>query len=184
MTRRRLGDTWLDNPPLDYIVVLVVAACLGMIDPDRLVLDATRPTFYQTLTGVSGVLLSAGTITITVLFAVAPTDRLERVVEVIGQRLRLLVMSSLSGLALTTGGFLGLFLLDDQTNRTRVVLASGLLVLMVLRFGRLWWLLNAVLAILAVRGTDVSSAWERPTLNRGDYHVPRRAPKSRRVPDD
>jgi hypothetical protein len=184
VTRRRLVDAWLDNPPLDYIPVLAIAVGLGMIDPHRLVLDAARPTFYQTLAGVSGVLLSAGTITVTVFFAVAPTERLDRVVEVIGQRLRRLVMSSLSGLALTTGGFLGLFLLDYQTNRTRVVLASFLLVLMVLRFARLWWLLNAVLAVLAVRHTKGSATWERPTLKHGDYRVSRRGAKSRPSADD
>jgi hypothetical protein len=180
---RRLTDFWLDRPKLDFLIVLLVAGILGVANPHRLIPVASRATFYQTLATVSGVLLSVGTITITVFFAVAPVDRLDRVIEAVGPRLRRLVMSSLSGLVVTTAGFVGLFLLDHQTNRVRLIVLTALTTLTVLRFARLWWLLNAILAALtAGHPGPPPASWERPALQPTDYQVRRRR-ATRSLPD-
>jgi hypothetical protein len=180
---RRLADCWLDRPKLDYLLVILVAAAIGVLNPGSLLPDASRATFYETLAGVSGILLSVGTITITVFFAVAPTERLDRVLDAVGQRLRRLVISSLSGLVLTTGGFLGLFLIDRQTDRLQLVVVFALVTFMALRFTRLWWLLNAMLAVLSTRPTEVMPmSWERPKLKRTDYRLGRR--RARRTMTD
>jgi hypothetical protein len=103
---------------------------------------------------------------------------------VVGQRLRRLIISSLSGLVLTTAGFVGLFLLDQQTNRVRIIILTLLVSLMALRFARLWWLLNAILAVLTAAHADVNAAsWKRPSVGRDDYQVRRRR-AARMVPDE
>lgn len=71
---RRLADYWLDNSKADLLVMLLAASVVGFVNPHELVSVTSRATFYQTLAAVSGVLLSVGTITISVFFAVAPSS--------------------------------------------------------------------------------------------------------------
>jgi hypothetical protein len=168
-------DTWVDRPSLDYAVAAVAVAGLVAIGPRGVINSRSRGDLYQTLASVSGILLSLGTIIVTLLFTVTPNDRLERVLRIVGHRMLRLVMSSLTMLVFTTIGFLALFGLDSASGTFRLVVASSLLTMMLLRFVRLWWLVNQVMRVL-VAGVSAPDPrpWVKPAIKRDDYRVSRR----------
>lgn len=175
-----LIDVWVDRPFLDYPITGAVVVAAVEIAPRGVVNPGQWGGFYQTLASVSGILLSLGTVIITLLFTVTPNERLHKVIRLRGHRLRRLVMSSLTMLVFTTIGFLALFGLNDASGTTRVIITSSLLAMMVLRFLRLWWLVHQVMRVL-VTGMSApdTKPWARPPIQPGDYTTPRReAPRS------
>src|SRR5437899_2910351 len=77
---RAWTDWWVDHPAVDYIIVLVLTALAWRTDIFRSLSPTERAVWFQTLAMVSGVLLSLGTLVVTLLFTVTPNDRLRRVV--------------------------------------------------------------------------------------------------------
>jgi hypothetical protein len=172
---RRSVDLWVDQPRFDYVVTALAVASLTVVDPSGLVGRASWGDLYQTLASVSGILLSLGTIIVTLLFTVTPNDRLERVIRIVGHRLLRLVMSSLTALVVTTIGFVALFGLEGATGEVRTSVTSALVSMMLLRFARLWWLVDQVMRVLVNgMGTSPAQPWVKPTIEHGDYEVPRR----------
>jgi hypothetical protein len=172
---RHLPDYWLEHPALDYLLIMAVAGIVLGTNPHGLVSATDRPVFYQTLAGVSGGLLAIGSISITVVFTVTPTVRLQMVLDLVGQRLRWLIFSSLSGLVATTAGALGLFALDGSSHSVRILAATSLLAFMAVRFGRLWWLFHQTLKTLVRRTPtiDPSDDWTAPDIGDRDYQLPK-----------
>ena len=181
--RQLLIDRWVDQPSVD--VVLATAAALlaaglgwtGGVTPDA------RATCFQTFAEISGILLTLGTLVITLLFTVAPNDRLALVLRVAGDRLRRLVLRCLGGLVVSTAVFGALFLIEPIGERLAMSMFSAATALMVSRFGRLWWVLNRVLSVLLTAHTadPASPEWERPLVGATDYHVSERRPRLSRV---
>lgn len=171
----RLADRWLDHPAADYPVTAAVVAGVMTANVTSLVIPSDRAVFFQTLTGVSGGLLGLGAIAVTVIFTVTPTRRLQLVLDVVGERLRWLIFSSLTGLVFTTAVALALFALDGSTHRVRLGATAACMTFMALRFGRLWWLFHLTLRTLVRRSPagDVPEAWEAPRLGDDDYRLPR-----------
>jgi hypothetical protein len=174
---RSLVDPWVERPLLDYAITAAAVSALVAFAPRGLVSRDHWDGLYQTLASVSGILLSLGTVIVTLLFTVTPNERLLRVIAIVGHDLLRLALSSLTMLVLTTVGFLALFGLDDASGTVRIVFTSALLVMMVLRFVRLWWLVNKVMQVL-VAGMSTSDAkpWVRPRSQPDDHAVPLRQP--------
>lgn len=174
----RVADFLVDHPTVDYLVAVAAAASAAAFAPDRFLAlsETTASALYQTLAGVGGILVSIGSIVITLLFAVTPNERLQLVLATVGPRLRSITVSCLSGLLVATVG-LALLLLVDHGERTLLVwLTVGLIVFATCRFGRLWWLLGRVLAVLAQpERIDVSDdTWALPDVGADDYRVAQR----------
>lgn len=176
---RRLPDVWLEHPAIDYLITAALSGVVAGIGLPHLVTPGDRPIVYQTLAGVSGGLLALGSIAVTVVFTVTPTPRLQMVLDLVGQRLRHLIYSSLSGLVITTGGALALFAADEASHTARQALTVACLALMSLRFGRLWWLFNLTLKTLVRRTPSAgppSETWNLPQIGDQDYRLPQVTP--------
>lgn len=175
---RRLADRWIEHPSLDYLVTAVIAGVVAAVGIHGFVNAADRPVFYQTLAGVSGGLLALGSISVTVVFTVTPTPRLQMVLDLVGQRLRRLIFSSLTGLVITTAGALALFATDGSSHTTRAALTAACVSLMALRFSRLWWLFHQTLKTLVRRSPaeQPPPTWTAPSITDEDYRLPQVTP--------
>lgn len=180
---RRLLDVWINHPVIDHPATIAVAVTVFLIDPSPGLSAQDHGSFHQTLAAVSGILLSIGTIVITLVFTVTPNDRLEWVLQSVGSGLQRLVMRCLGGLIVTTVGFAALFVFDQDVDpRRRITLTAALVALASLRFLRLWWLLSRVLESLAIRRVPdqaEGAPWKRPVVKSGDYRLARRKPKAK-----
>jgi hypothetical protein len=105
---RSLVDPWVERPLLDYAITAAAVSALVAFAPRGLVSRDHWDGLYQTLASVSGILLSLGTVIVTLLFTVTPNERLLRVIAIVGHDLLRLALSSLTMLVLTTVGFLAL----------------------------------------------------------------------------
>lgn len=183
MMGRRLADAWIEHPAIDYPLTLLAAGVLLLIDPRSLVAPADRIALYQTMAGVSGGLLALSSISVTVIFTVTPTDRLQLVLDLIGQNIRRLIFSCLTGLVATTGLPLVLFALDGASHLARVGLTTACAAFMALRFGRLWWLFNQTLKTLVRRNpVPIERASLDATLDRrGRLPTPRSTSRKTRT---
>ena len=185
-TLRRVIDAWVDRPLLDYPVTLLLASILAVWAPRTTLRPGDHAVWYQTLSAVSLGLLMLGTIVVTLVFTVTPTDRLESVFDQFGQGLRRLVVRCLGALVMTTAGFAGLFLLELHVPRwIRIASVVGLVVFTALRFGRLWWLLRMILTALMKRPVqrqvqEPPTSWTRPEFQESDYQVPLHRDQGRR----
>lgn len=182
---RRLLDSWVNYPLVDYPVVLAVGAAIYFVDPTLGLRSQDHGSFHQTLAAVSGILLTLGAIVITLVFTVTPNDRLEWVMRNVGLGLQRLVMRCLGGLVLTTAGFAALFIYDQGVDpRQRIAVTCMLVTLGAFRFARLWWLLSRVLEALTTRPpgkpADVDQ-WQRPAVTAENYRVRRRMSKIKRT---
>lgn len=155
------------------------------VDPQNVPQSELLIGWYQVLASVSGVLLGLAGVAVTVVFAVTPTARLENVYTSVGPRLVLLIMSSLAGIAVATAGFVALFLIPADNSELRNTLTAALILLLAMRFGRLWWLFGRVLAALMLRPADedapapVPPQWTRPDVGDDQYVVPTRRARRR-----
>lgn len=175
---RRLRDIWINFPIVDYPVVSFVAVVVLLGNPSLGLRSQDHGSFHQTLATVSGVLLTLGTIVITLIFTVTPNDRLQWVLQRVGPDLQRLVMRCLGGLVITTVGFTGLFLLEKGVDpRSRIIVTAGLAIFASLRFLRLWWLLSRVLEALASGNSHTQSdivSWQQPVVKPNDYRLRQR----------
>lgn len=178
MVLGRLRNAWINQTLFDYPLMLLVMGGVYLVGPLAGLRSEDHGSFYQTLATVSGVLLTLGTIVITLVFTVTPNERLDRVLRQVGMGLQSLVLRCLAGLVVTTVGFTGLFLLEDSTGaRWRATATAALVAFAGLRFLRLWWILRRILEALAVRvpaSTRDAALWQRPVVQPGDYRIPRR----------
>ena len=183
---RRMLDAWIGSTRLDYPLVFVAAAAVAVSSPGP---PLHRIAWYQTLVGAGGVLLTVGAITVTLVFTVTPTDRLENVYRHLGSGVERLLMACLGGVLVATVGVALLFLVDPGDDRR--MLAAGtwaLIAFASLRFGRLWWLLRKILQALmagyasgasetAAGAAAPSRDWQRPSIGGNDYRPPPRQPR-------
>lgn len=152
-----------------------VAVAFALIHRSPLLENDIRGTAYQTFTGVSGVLLSVSLLAVTLVFTVTGTARLHLVLKEVGTGLRHLVTSSIMGLTLTTIGTAGLYLFKGSANRLCDSMTVLLFVIMLARFGRLWWLMCRVLQALVPTPPPVpEAAWTAPVVHEADYVDPPR----------
>ncbi|MGE0795940.1 MAG: hypothetical protein AB7O29_11465, partial [Acidimicrobiia bacterium] len=169
----------------DLVAVLAGAAVALAVNPQNIPESEFLSGWYQTLSSVSGVLLGLAGVAVTVVFAVTPTARLENVYQSVGPRLVRLVMSSLAGIAVATAGFVALFLVPTSNSEVRNCSTAALVILLALRFGRLWWLFGRVLTALMLRpaeGAESAPApppWTRPDLKEDEYVLPTRRARRR-----
>ena len=182
MTRlRRLTNLWINEPRFDYLTTALIGVVVFVTHPALGLRSQDHGTFYQTLAAVNGVLLTLGTIVITLVFTVTPNDRLTTVMQRVGVGLQRLVMQCLGGLVLTTAGFTCLFFLEHGVAaRWRVTATAILIGFAASRFGRLWWLLSRVIEALAIGNSDRNEKdnppWQPPLVKSGDYRVVGRKP--------
>ena len=174
---RRLVDAWVNRPALDYDVVCLAVAVGFVLLPAESPSTDNQGIWFQTLAAVTGVLLGLGGVALTVVFAVAPSDRLKRVYDATGPRLAQLVVSCLGALCVVTVGFAALFLLSPPADDLRNAATAGLVVLAALRFSRLWWIFRRVLFALMTRSSQPSERqlpserWVRPRVDDSDYSI-------------
>jgi hypothetical protein len=178
---RRLTDWWLDRPSLDYPLVALAVATALAYDPSNVLGSELHGVWYQTLAGVSGVLLTIGGVAITLVFTVTPGDRLAAMYARLGPNVERLVMSCLGGLVITTAGFAGMLLLESRGHPLRVAASAALMSFGVLRFGRLWWMLRRILQALIARYAEppvsTEASWKAPEVSETDYAIGRRRPQ-------
>lgn len=173
------AEWWVDHPYSDYVVVIAVAAATVVLDVRDLDGTGDVGAFLQTFATVAGILLSLGTIAVTLVFTVTPTDRLERALEVVGPRLGDLLMRCLGALVVVTVSAAVLFTTEGRVSgQAQAGLVASASAFGLLRFGRLWWLLRKIIAALAIKTPPTGSAgeWERPRPGPDDYRIPRRTP--------
>jgi hypothetical protein len=174
----RLTDGWINGLVFDYPIVAVLAASVALSNPRSTIRPTEQGTWFQTLSGVSGGVLLIGALVITLVFTVAPNDRMTRVLDEVGEGLRRLVVHSLGGLLMTTAGFAGMFLLEVHVARAvRVAAVVSLIVFAGLRGARLFWLLARILMVLSQRPTpkvveEARQTWVKPEVGPHDYEVP------------
>lgn len=179
----RLRSTWLDRPWTDYPLTAVAALGAGWLSPHDLVTASNYGSWYQTLAGVSGVLLGLGGIAITLVFTVTPSERLAVVYFRLGLKVERLVMSCLGALAVTTAGFALMFALESARPAMRFGALGGLVALSALRACRLWWLLRRILQALMHRYAEDEPApepWIRPVVTPEQYGLPARRARRKR----
>lgn len=176
-----MTEVWVDHPAVDFLVALVAALVVALVAP-RLLSDQpeTRAVFFQTIAGVGGILLSLGSIVITLLFTVTPNDRLRLVLDAVGSRLQSIAVRCLTAVLIATVALALLVLVKGDATRVLVATTAALLTLASLRFGRLWWMLGRVLAVLSRRDERALGAepWQRPEVGPDDYSVPQRPLRS------
>ena len=175
---RRLLNGWLDHPAYDYLLALLASLTALVLDLPS-VEPSQRATFYQTVIGVEGALLTLGSISVTIVLTVTPNDRLRRVLVAVGPRLKSVLMSSLTAMAVATVGLLGLYLELAWRADVRRAFFLGLSAFSLLRFVRLWWLFGRIASVMTtnVPAEDGTAAWIKPVLEDDDYTIPpRRSP--------
>ncbi len=170
----RLRSTWVDRPWTDYPLAAAATAIASRMLPQDVVTSSNQGAWYQTLAGVSGVLLGLGGIAITLVFTVTPSERLAVVYARLGLKVERLVMSCLGALAVTTAGFALMFLLEGARPAVRFGAVGGLVALAALRSCRLWWLLRRILQALMHRYAEDErppEPWVRPAVSPENYGV-------------
>lgn len=183
---RRALTRWLDHPVFDYPLALIGALSTFVINLPS-VEASQRATFYQTVIGVEGALLTLGSISVTIVLTVTPNGRFRRVLNDVGPRLKSLLMSNLTGMAVATIGLLGLYLELGWRADARRAVFLGLGVFSLLRFSRLWWLFGRIASVLTATGPieqAEGAGWTKPVLESDDYALPprRRRPSRGRLP--
>jgi hypothetical protein len=180
MNVERATDAWIERPSLDYAFSALASVAALVFDADVSIAD--HGAFYQTLVTLSLGLFFIGSIAITILFAVAPNERLDRLQASVGYELQRLIVSSIGGLLLATAGFTSLFALDQSSHNARFGVATASVAVCSLRAGRLWWVLRRLLAAATLdRRVEVDlPKWAKPDVQAGDYHLEVARPRSRR----
>lgn len=185
---KRLVDYWVNHPVTDYLLVLLAVVVVAALESNEVPAAEDRAAWYQALASLSGALLAVGGVAVTIVFAVTPSRRLERVYESTGPRLADLVISCLAGLALTTAGFVALFLVPPTASDVRNAMTASLVVLAGLRIARLWWLFRRVLRALMTSDQDNTdddrteqTGWTPPTIREADYSLKGKRARRRRT---
>ena len=141
-------DTWVDHPTIDWAAAIIAAAVEVWLKLSTYVQVADKGSLYQTMSGVSLAFLSLGTVAVTLVVTVTPTEQLKELLSKAGRGLIDTIFGCLWTLIVATILFVCLYMIGPDASESRSALFVGAFVMMFLGGVRLLWLLQSTLRLL------------------------------------
>lgn len=148
-TSFRPWDLWVDTTWVDWTIAAALSAVVAYYRVWEFVEIKEHGTFYGTNAAIALGLLSLGTVAVTLLVTVPPSQQLREALSKTGRNMIGIMFRCLHGLIVATLLFTALFVLDTvDTSLLRSTVFMVAATIMLLRAVRLLWLLQRILMLL------------------------------------